>query len=124
MIMDFQTLNPLSTQTLIRKATDQDLIHLEWDGEYRHFRKLYQEIYESSKKGDAILWVVELNGSGIIGQVFIQLDSARKDLADGRARAYLYGFRIHPNTETWALEVIYCDMWRKTLSAVVFRKCA
>jgi ribosomal protein S18 acetylase RimI-like enzyme len=96
MIMDFQALNPLSTQTLIRKATDQDLIHLEWDGEYRHFRKLYQEIYESSKKGDAILWVVELNGTGIIGQVFIQLDSVRKDLADGRARAYLYGFRIQP----------------------------
>lgn len=92
--MDFQTLDRLSTQILIRTATDQDLIHLEWDGEYRHFRKLYQEIYESSKKGDAILWVVELNGSGIIGQVFIQLDSVRKELADGSTRAYLYGFRI------------------------------
>jgi ribosomal protein S18 acetylase RimI-like enzyme len=92
--MDYQILQPLSAHILIRTATDQDLIHLEWEGEYRHFRNLYHEIYESSKNGDAILWVVDLNGTGIIGQVFVQLISARKELADGNTRAYLYGFRI------------------------------
>ena len=38
----------------------------------------------------------ELPGEGIIGQVFIQLNSARKELADGVDRAYIYGFRIKP----------------------------
>ena len=94
--MDLQIDNPPEAQLSIRKAAETDLIHLEWDGEYRHFRKLYQEIYQSSQKGDAILWVVDFNETGIIGQVFIQLNSARKELADGFNRAYLYGFRIHP----------------------------
>jgi len=95
--MEHQIHNYLAAQLNIRNATVDDLIGLEWDGEYRHFRKLYQEIFESSKKGDAILWVVEMNGSGIIGQAFIQLKSSRKELADGVNRAYLYGFRIHPS---------------------------
>jgi ribosomal protein S18 acetylase RimI-like enzyme len=116
--MELTTLNSLSTQLKIRTATDSDLIHLEWDGEYRHFRRLYQEIYESSKKGDAILWVVELNGSDVIGQVIIQLNSARKDLADGSTRAYLYGFRIHPRHRnqgigSYVLQFVEADLNRR-----------
>ena len=121
--MDFQTLNPLSTQILIRTATDQDLIHLEWDGEYRHFRKLYQEIYQSSQKGDAILWVVDFNETGIIGQVFIQLNSARKELADGFNRAYLYGFRIHPKYRnlgigSFVLQFVEKDLYNRGFLSV------
>ena len=40
------------------------------------------------------MWVVEMGGKGIIGQLFVQLESHRQELADGRQRAYLYGFRI------------------------------
>jgi ribosomal protein S18 acetylase RimI-like enzyme len=116
--MDYQTLNPISAQLNLRKAIEEDLINLEWEGEYRHFRKLYQEIYESSKRGDAILWVVELNGSGIIGQVFIQLKSARKELADGITRAYLYSFRIHPNHRnqgigSYVLQYVETDLFSR-----------
>lgn len=121
--MDYQTSNPLATQVQIRKATDSDLIHLEWDGEYRHFRKLYQEIFESSKKGDAILWVVEINRSGVIGQVFIQLNSGRKELADGITRAYLYGFRIHPHHRnqgigSYVLKHVETDLYSRGFSTV------
>ena len=110
--MERQSHRVLSALPNIRAASDSDLIHLEWDGEYRHFRKLYQEIYENSKKGDAILWVVELNGSGIIGQVFIQLDSVRKELADGSTRAYLYGFRIQPEYRNQGIGSYYVAICR------------
>jgi len=71
-----------------------DLPAMEWDGEYAHFRKLYAEAYQRAINGSALLWVAELPGPGIIGQVFIQLICDRPELADGFLRAYLYSFRI------------------------------
>jgi ribosomal protein S18 acetylase RimI-like enzyme len=71
-----------------------DLPALEWNGEYTHFRRLYLDIYQSAQRGEAILWVAELPEAGLIGQLFVQLKSARKDLADGFLRAYIYGFRL------------------------------
>ena len=87
-------MSDLLTTVTIRIATEADLPLMEWNGQYTHFRRLYQEVYESSLRGEAILWVAELNGTGLIGQVFVQLESARKELADGAQRAYIYGFRI------------------------------
>ena len=86
----------LITSVQIRMATRQDLPALEWNGEYTHFRRLYQEVYEGAVRGEALLWVADLDGTGVIGQLFVQLNSARKELADGDLRAYIYGFRIQP----------------------------
>jgi ribosomal protein S18 acetylase RimI-like enzyme len=86
----------LSVEVLIRNATLEDLPALEWDGEFAHFRRLYNEVYQSSLRGEAVLWVVEAPGAGVVGQVFVQLRSARTELADGSTRAYVYGFRIQP----------------------------
>jgi ribosomal protein S18 acetylase RimI-like enzyme len=80
----------------VRQVTQHDLPALEWDGEYRHFRRLYREIYHSACQGKAVLWVADLAPVGLIGQVFVQLDSVRKELADGLIRAYIYGFRVRP----------------------------
>lgn len=77
-----------------RFLKQEDLPALEWDGEYAHFRRLYREIYQSACQGKAQMWVADLNGVGIIGQLFVQLVSARLELADGSTRAYIYGFRI------------------------------
>ena len=79
---------------IIRQATQSDLLALEWNGEYTHFRLLYRDIFQSSQHGEAILWVAELPETGIIGQLFVQLFSSRKELADGFQRAYIYGFRM------------------------------
>ncbi len=84
------------SDVLIRYLTQEDLPALEWEGEYTHFRRLYQDIYQSARRGEAILWVADLNRVGIIGQLFVQLNSARSELADGVSRAYIYGFRIRP----------------------------
>ena len=81
-------------QMVIRHPAQADLLALEWNGAYSHFRRLYQEIYQSSLRGEAILWVIELPEAGVIGQLFVQLISSRKELADGEMRAYIYAFRI------------------------------
>ena len=78
----------------IRLLKKSDLPSLEWDGEYIHFRRLYKKIYKSARKGNSILWVIELKDTGLIGQLFVQLASPRRELADGNIRAYFYSFRI------------------------------
>jgi ribosomal protein S18 acetylase RimI-like enzyme len=83
-------------EVVIRKANKTDLPDLEWDGEFLHYRRLYQDIYQSTLGGKALMWVAELPGTGIIGQLFVQLQSLRSELADGNERAYIYGFRIKP----------------------------
>ena len=80
-----------------RTAAESDLVALEWNGEYSHYRHLYQEIFQSAQNGEAILWLAELIDAGIIGQLFVQLNSVRMELADGVTRAYLYAFRIKPS---------------------------
>jgi len=79
-----------------RTAIESDLVALEWNGEYSHYRQLYQEIFQSAQRGDAILWLADLKEVGIIGQLFVQLNSVRRELADGVSRAYMYAFRIKP----------------------------
>jgi ribosomal protein S18 acetylase RimI-like enzyme len=86
----------LVEQMIIRPANQNDLPALEWNGEYRRFRSLYKDIYQSTLRQDAIMWLAELPQAGVIGQLFIQLISARKELADGVNRAYIYAFRIQP----------------------------
>lgn len=84
------------SQVEIRFGCENDLPALEWQGEYIHFRKLYRQVYQNACDGKACIWVAELAEAGIIGQVFVQFSSSRKELADGETRAYLYGFRVKP----------------------------
>jgi len=81
----------------IRTVEERDLPALEWSGEYIHFRHLYQNMYKNSIIGDSILWIAELDGTGVIGQIFVQLISARLELADGCNKAYLFAFRVREN---------------------------
>jgi ribosomal protein S18 acetylase RimI-like enzyme len=83
-------------QVSIRQATKDDLPSLEWNGEYTHFRRLYADTYSLVQQDKAIMWIAELNGRGLIGQCFVSLNGNRPELADGRTRAYIYGFRVQP----------------------------
>ena len=78
----------------VRPLVHEDLPALEWNGEFTHFRRLYMEIYQSTYHGKALMWVAELSGLEMVGQIFVQLDSSRSELADGKTRAYIYGFRV------------------------------
>lgn len=83
-------------EILVRQLVVDDLPALEWNGQFTHFRRMYREIYQSSCQGKALMWVAELSGKEIVGQLFVQLSGSREELADGLYRAYVYGFRIKP----------------------------
>jgi len=87
----------LLSEIHVRPAIEKDLLALEWDGMYTHFRSLYRYIYEGAIRGDSILWVVDMKKVGLIGQLFVQFQSSRDELANGIDRAYIYAFRIHPS---------------------------
>jgi ribosomal protein S18 acetylase RimI-like enzyme len=80
----------------IRHLKRVDLPALEWDGEYRHFRRLYSDIYRDMYQDKALMWVAELPTVGLIAQLFVQFSSSRAELADGLKHAYIYGFRVKP----------------------------
>jgi ribosomal protein S18 acetylase RimI-like enzyme len=84
------------SQVQIRLGREDDLPALEWQGEFIHFRKLYRQVYQNACDGKACIWVAELEQAGVIGQVFVQFISSRRELADGETRAYIYGFRVQP----------------------------
>jgi len=83
-------------QVFIRQATKDDLLSLEWNGVYTHFRRLYADTYLMVEQTKAIMWIAELNGRGLIGQCFVSLNGNRPELANGTTRAYIYGFRVQP----------------------------
>ena len=83
----------LATLT-VRHLVQSDLPALEWEGEYSHFRQVYQISYERMLEGKTTMWVAETPSTGVLGQVFIQMDSERLELANGIDRAYLYSFRV------------------------------
>ncbi|HNT54291.1 MAG TPA: GNAT family N-acetyltransferase [Anaerolineaceae bacterium] len=80
---------------VIRPAVRSDLPALEWEGEFSHFRRIFEQAYDRMLKHKAIIWLADFQGD-IIGQVFIQLDCDRPELANGSDRAYLYSFRVRP----------------------------
>lgn len=80
----------------VRKLRQEDLPALEWEGEFTHFRNVYQGVYQRTQTGNAAAWVALSQENTVIGQVFLQLDSERPEWANGWSRAYLYSFRIKP----------------------------
>jgi ribosomal protein S18 acetylase RimI-like enzyme len=109
-------------QLSVRFLRQDDLPALEWDGEFTHFRRLYTEIYEHFHQGRAVLWVAELPRAGIIGQLFVQLNSSRTELADGVERAYIYGFRIKPAYRGFGVGTHMLRVAENYLAAHKFRR--
>lgn len=91
---------------VIRPLVADDLPALEWEGQYQHFRRLFSATYQDMQRGRNIMWVAELPvdplasrdspATTLVGQLFVQLTSARQELADGYLRAYIYAFRVKP----------------------------
>ncbi len=79
---------------IIRQVMEEDLPALEWEGEYKKYRRMFSDLFKESKSGRTLLWVVSLPEGEIIGQVFVMLRSSEREAADGRNRAYVFAFRI------------------------------
>jgi ribosomal protein S18 acetylase RimI-like enzyme len=82
---------------VVRPMEERDLLALEWDGEFLHFRRLFRQAFEDMRLGTRYLLVMESNPTGeMVGQVFIQWNSSDPRFADGSRRGYLYALRIKP----------------------------
>jgi ribosomal protein S18 acetylase RimI-like enzyme len=81
-------------ELVIRAATPEDLPALEWEGEYRRFRKLYQLAMEEAKQGRRTLLVAAIDGR-IVGQIFIQFTPPEGGTS-GVPTGYIYSFRVRP----------------------------
>jgi ribosomal protein S18 acetylase RimI-like enzyme len=106
-----------------RHILKSDLPALEWNGEFSHFRRLFIEAYQSAMQGRAVLWLAEVVNMDLIGQVFVQLNSGRPELADGSFRAYVYGFRIKSAYRGYGvgsrfLDVVEADLMKRGYSRV------
>ncbi len=85
------------TRVNIRELVMADLIALEWEGEFTHFRSLYQLAFQRALKGHAKLWIAEIEDKEVVGQVFVLLNSeGNRKIADGRKRARIHSFRVRP----------------------------
>jgi ribosomal protein S18 acetylase RimI-like enzyme len=81
---------PFISQLLIRRATAEDLPALEWDGELKHFRRIFADAYRLMQAGEVMMWVVDLPYSGLIGQLFVHLYWNSGASGNGRSHAHRY----------------------------------
>jgi len=79
----------------IRHAEESDLAALEWDGEYKHFRRVYRQVMQDALRGTRVLLVAEVEEE-LIGQLFIAFESIWKSRFRGQPAAYLHSFRVKP----------------------------
>lgn len=91
-----ETDSEIAESIIIRPLLNTDLPALEWDGEYLHFRNVFADVYKKVEKGTVKAWVAVSQDGRMIGQVFLQLSSERRELADGWNRGYLYSLRVRP----------------------------
>jgi ribosomal protein S18 acetylase RimI-like enzyme len=77
----------------IRPIQEADLAALEWDGLYRHYRRVFQQTFQETRQGKRLM-LAALNANEIIGQVFVQLKGSDSSLVDGKQRGYLYALRV------------------------------
>jgi ribosomal protein S18 acetylase RimI-like enzyme len=77
----------------IRKATIEDVKHLEWNGQFTHFRKLFRRAYLEQRNGKRLMLVMDFNGYPI-ARLFIQFISTDGVIADGKSRGYIYSFTV------------------------------
>ena len=83
-------------EIFIRPLSKKDLPALEWEGEYAHFRNVFNDLYKKIEQDTAKAWVAVTRENKMIGQVFLQMTSERLELANGWDRAYLYSLRVRP----------------------------
>jgi ribosomal protein S18 acetylase RimI-like enzyme len=111
----------------IRHLVKADLPALEWNGEFRHFRRLYQDIYQNYCLGRVVMWVADLPKVELVGQLFVQLTSSRPEQSSTALpvleRAYIYGFRIKPayrgfGLGTRMMQVVEDDLRRRRFRRV------
>ena len=105
----------------IREAEEKDLPALEWEGQYKHFRRLYRRAMDEAKQGRRILLLAETDDR-IVGQIFVQLQSRAGQLADGGFSGYLYSFRVRPQYRGMGIGTMLLARAEKELRSRAFER--
>ncbi len=80
---------------VIRAASMADLPAMEWDGEYRRFRRVYQQALDDARQGRRLVLLAEVEGR-VVGQIIVQLGTGHPAVTDGAATGYLHALRVRP----------------------------
>ena len=82
-----------SLQVEIRPASHGDLPGMEWEGEYRHFRRLYRAAYHDACEGRKMILLAEQVGR-VVGQLIVQFGTDLACLQNTGQTGYLYSLRV------------------------------
>jgi len=82
-----------SPQVEIRRATEDDLPGMEWEGEFRHFRRLYRAAFLDACQGRKTILLAKSDGV-IVGQLIVQFGTDLACLPRPELTGYLYSFRV------------------------------
>lgn len=82
------------SRVILRPAEKADLPDMEWEGEYARYRRNYAEAFARTRRGLSLIWLLDLPGFGLVGQVLVQLKMEDRSYANGRTRAYIHSFRV------------------------------
>ena len=44
---------------IIRMVTETDLVRLEWEGEFKKYRRMYARLYRNMLTGTTLMWLIE-----------------------------------------------------------------
>jgi ribosomal protein S18 acetylase RimI-like enzyme len=83
----------IQTSVVVRQATAQDMVQLEWHGQFKHYRRLFRRAYHEQEVGRRHLLIASMNDYPI-GRLFIQYKGKRTIVADGMTRGYLYSLHV------------------------------
>jgi len=82
-----------SLEVEIRPASHADLPGMEWEGKYRHFRRLYRAAYQDACDGRKMILIAERAGR-IVGQLIVQFGTDLACLENTGLTGYLYSLRV------------------------------
>lgn len=80
----------------IRDAAVSDLPAMEWEGEYRRYRRVYRQAMKEAEKGRRIILVAEI-GDFVVGQIFIHFHTKWSFRFKDRKTGFLHSFRVREN---------------------------
>ena len=110
----------VSSSIQIRPARATDLPGLEWEGVYTKYRQVFRRTFEDVLANHRLM-LVAAAGERLVGQVFVQLNSADRRFADGVNRAYLYSLRVRPEYQRQGIGTRLIETAETTLHGRGFR---
>jgi GNAT superfamily N-acetyltransferase len=105
----------------IRHADVSDLRGLEWEGEYRRYRRLYKKAMQEVVHNRRIILVAEAGGR-LIGQIFVQLTIHRQDFKRNVESGYLHAFRVRQKYQNRGIGTCLLQSAEAALSELGFER--